>query len=151
MSQPFKLREKVFLPNLNKEFPPIDPNDPDEDFPDHTWTFWSSPSPAVFSALLVFVVPRKGRDYTDEEEKSFLSAIPELVLDTGESEVNLGTPEEAKAAIFSDIGSLVGAIITTYTSLLYRRRVEHQKKILARSNSTGIGTSKPQTASTSPT
>lgn len=152
MSQPFKMREKVYLPDLNKEFPPTNPEDPDEDFPDHTWIFWSSPRESIYNALVVMLFPRKDGEYTDEEEDAYVSAITELVLDTGESEIDLDTPEKVRATFLPDgNGALVGAIILTYTALLYKRRGERQKKILARSNSTGTGTSRPQTASASPT
>lgn len=137
MSQPFKMRDIIFLPDL------------DERYPDHTWTFWASPTPAVLSALLF---TRSSEDDMERED-AYVSAVSECVLDTGESELDWSTPEKVRETFYSDEhdSALLGGIVAAYTERILNKRADHQKKMLARSNNTGTGTSKQQTASASPT
>lgn len=137
MSQPFKMRDVIFLPDL------------DERYPDHTWTFWASPTPAVLSALLF---TRSSEDDMERED-AYVSAVSECVLDTGESKLDWSTPEKVRETFYSDEhdSALLGGIVAAYTERILDKRREHQKKMLERSNSTGTGTSKPQTAGASPT
>ncbi len=137
MTQPFKMRDVIFLPDL------------DERYPDHTWTFWASPTPKILNALLF---TRSSEDDMVRED-AYVAAVSECVLDTGESELDWSTPEKVRASFYSDEEdpAMLGGIVAAYTERILDRRADHQKKILARSNSTGIGTNKPLTASTSQT
>ncbi len=142
MTQPFKMREIIFLPDL------------DSRFPDHTWVFWASPPVSILNALTSPFAKHDDDDDVNAEEEAYWAAISECVLDTGESKKDWGTAEKVRAAFYSegeDDLELLGGIITAYTVRLLDKRDARQKKIQARSNSTGTGKSKPQAASTSPT
>jgi hypothetical protein len=130
MTQPFKKRERVKLSDI------------DPAYPDHTWTFWASPSVPVYAGLLDPFVKRDSakmsREDVDAERLTYEYAVSELVLDTGESEIDLSTPEAVRQA-FQSTGidtELLGSIILAYSMRIYQRREEIQKKVLAQSNGT---------------
>ncbi len=140
MTQPFKLRDVIFLPDL------------DDRFPDHTWTFWASPPISILNAL-ISPFAKHDDDDVNAEEEAYMAAISECVLDTGESEKDWSTLEKVREAFYSggeDV-ELLGGIVSAYTVRLLDKRDARQKKIQARSNNTGTGKNKPQQASTSPT
>ncbi len=159
-SQPFKKRERIRLDILRSEF---EEQDSEENkrygFPDHTWIFWSSPSPEVWIKL--FGPSRfqeqidTGRSWSDEEyrriEGEYFEAISEIVLDTGESNLDLSTPDAVHSAFFNgqvDV-DLLGAIITTYTAHIARRFQDMQKKTQDRSAATAGSSIKSRRASKS--
>ncbi len=141
MTQPFKLRDVIFLPDLDKRFP------------DHTWVFWASPPVSILNALISPFAKYDDDGDISAEEEAYMAAISACVLDTGESQKDWSTPEKVRAAFYSggDDVELLGGIITAYTVRLLDKRDERQKKIQARSNNIGTGKNKPLTASTSPT
>ena len=137
-SQPFKRRERIRLDALGDEFP------------NHAWTFWSSPTPDVWLKLL-----DTGKPWNDEEyqqaEGEYFEAIAEIVLDTGESGLDLSTPEAVRSAFFNgqyDV-ELLGAIITAYTVRIAHRFQDMQKKVSARSAVTAGNSTKSRQASKS--
>jgi len=146
-SQPFKRREKIRLDALGDEFP------------NHAWTFWSSPTPDVWLKLLG---PSRyqdrvdtGKPWNDEEyqqaEGEYFEAIAEIVLDTGESGLDLSTPEAVRSAFFNgqcDV-ELLGAIVTAYTVRIAHRFQDMQKKVQARSAATAGNSTKSRQASKS--
>ena len=131
MAQPFKQRKKVHLPGLNPEFP------------DHTWTFWASPTlPVLTQIAKPFALVGK-TDRTDEQEQdaedSYFAAVAEIVLDTGESAIDLSTPDRVRAA-FMDAAldtELLTGIVNTYINRLLDEREAALKKAGERSTATG--------------
>ncbi len=132
MAQPFKQRKKIALPSLNGEFP------------DHTWTFWASPSmPVLMQIAKPFNLVGK-TDRTDEEvqeaEDAYFTAVAEIVLDTGESAIDLSTPGHVRAA-FSDTSldtELLTGIVNTYINRLLEEREMALKKAGERSTVIGV-------------
>ena len=124
--QPFKTRDTVYLPDL------------DSRFPDHTWTFWASPTlPTLSNLMLPFsMAPRRvaGETIAPEEEAqaeaAYFDAVAAVVLNTGESAIDLSTPDQARAAFSaSDIDvELLGGILTAYVVRLIERRGVLEKK-----------------------
>ena len=130
MSQPFKQRKQVYLPDLNA------------DFPDHTWTFWASPTLPVLIQLgrpfgLIGNPDRTDQQVSDAEG-AYFGAVAEIVLGTGESAIDLSTPERVRAA-FSNVAidtELLTGIVNTYINRLLDEREAAQKKAEERSTAT---------------
>ena len=124
--QPFKTRDTVYLPDL------------DSRFPDHTWTFWASPPLPVLSNLMLpfSLAPRRapGEPIAPDEEAQaeayYFDAVSAIVLSTGESGIDLSTPDRARAAFNApDIDvELLGGILTAYVVRLIERRGVLEKK-----------------------
>lgn len=152
MTQSFKIRESVYLPDLNKEFPPTSPDDPDLRFPDHTWEFWASPSMPVFLALASPFTQHSNEGAANAEESAYLSAVSEIVLHTGQSKLDLSSPEKVRDVFSNEPdGALVSAIVSDYAAHLLNRRDKNKKKREELSRNGGISKSKGETASTSQT
>ena len=146
-SQPFKKRERIRLDALGNEFP------------NHTWIFWSSPTPETWLKLLG---PSRhqdqidiGKPWDDEQyqqaEREYFEAIAEIVLDTGESDIDLSSSDAVRSAFFNgqhDV-ELLGAIITAYTVCIAHRFQDMQKKASARSAAIAGSSTKSQRASKS--
>ena len=146
-SQPFKRRERIRLDALGDEFP------------NHTWIFWSSPTPETWLKLLG---PSRyqervetGKPLNDSEyqqaESEYFEAISEIVLDTGESGLDLSSSAAVRSAFFNgqhDV-ELLGAIITAYTVCIAHRFQDMQKKASARSAAIAGSSTKSQRASKS--
>lgn len=132
--QPFKTRDTVYLPDL------------DSRFPDHTWTFWDSPTlPTLSNLMLPFSMAQRfvsGETITPDEdaqaESAYCKAVSEIVLSTGESALDLSTPDLVRAAFSSiDIDKeLLGGIFTAYVKRLIERRGVSEKKAPAPSTPT---------------
>lgn len=141
MSQPFKMREKVYLPDL------------DERFPDHTWTLWASPSVTTLKALSSPFMERD-EEINEDEERAYFVAISECVFDTGESGYDMSTPEKARELFFGGDAALVGllgGIIAHYVEHIYRRLESYQKKMRERSSNIDTGNGSKAKESMSPT
>lgn len=145
--QAFKQREKVKLSDL------------DARFPDHVWVFWSSPTSAVFAALLLpyTTEDRRGQMSADDlqhADDEFLSAVSELVLDTGGTldlagnPLDLSTLDRARAAFLSqDVDAeLLSGIIMAYVMRLVERRQALEKKVVERSDGSHGGTASDEKA-----
>ena len=150
MTQPFKLRERVKLSDLNSEYPS-----------DHYWVFWKSPTPEIWGNLLyIFSLRERSNAGEDIPEKSWLdaqqayfSALPEFVLDTGASGIDLSTPENVEMEMrdLSLDGELLRGIVADYIQRILDRRADAEKKagaLLARSNGSRA---KSEAGSESPT
>lgn len=131
MAQPFKQRKKVYLPTLNAEFP------------NHTWVFWNSPTLPVLVQLSKPFALVSRNDITDvereEAEDAYFAAVSEIVLDTGESGLDLSTPEMVHSA-FADVEidtELLTGIVNTYIDQLLKERDALQKKAGERPTITG--------------
>ena len=135
LPSPFKRIERIKLSDLNPEFP------------DHAWRFWSSPSVQVYVDLLhrwaLLDREREGEPVTDEQKsessRRYLAAVSELVIDTGESGIDLSTPEAVEAAWNSTTldGELLRGIIFEYTNRIVTRRSATQKKTEPESQPSG--------------
>jgi hypothetical protein len=141
--QPFKQRETMYLPDL------------DARFPDHTWVFWVSPTLPTLSALMLpFSLAQRrvnGEAIEPDEERQaetdYFAAISAIVLNTGDSGLDLSTPERARAA-FTDESidvELLGGILTAYVVRLINRRGVLEKKADAPSMPTGAQSSSAPT------
>lgn len=123
MPQPFKQRETLNLNTLSVQFP------------DHVWVFWKSPTVGTLGALTApFAL--NTTQHTDADENDALSAyyaaVSELVLDTGESGIDLSTPEAVRAA-FDDPANdteLLAGIIGTYVVRIFDARESAKKKVM---------------------
>lgn len=140
MTQPFKMRDVIFLPDL------------DERFPDHTWTFWASPP---MTTLLKLDLPFMKREEGDREgeEAAYFAAVSECVLNTGESKLDMDTPAKATEIFFaddSDVG-LLGGIIAHYVEYIYQRLKSRQKKMQERFNNIDTGNGSKAKENVSPT
>jgi hypothetical protein len=133
--QPFKQRRKIYLPDINP------------DFPNHTWTFWASPTIETLikmnAPFAILEKQRAGTPPTDEEqgtaEDRYFEAVADLVLDTGESAIDLSTPDRVRAA-FGASGidtELLAGVVNTWIDFLLRERESAQKKASAPSMPTG--------------
>ncbi len=123
MPQPFKQREKLNLNTLSTAFP------------DHVWTFWKSPTVGTLGALTApFALSATEHTDTDENDalSAYYAAVSELVLDTGESAIDLSTPEAVRAA-FDDPAhdtELLAGIIGTYIVRIFESRESAKKKVM---------------------
>lgn len=141
MSQPFKMRDIIFLPDF------------DERFPDHTWVFWASPSVTTLKALSSPFMKGDEKIHEDEEAAYFV-AVSECVFDTGESGYDMSTPEKAREIFFGNdaaIVGLLGGIVAHYVEYIYRRLESYQKKMRERSSNFDTGNGSKAKESVSPT
>jgi len=129
-TQPFKKRERIKLSDLNPEYP------------DHVWVFWPSPTPAIWGNLL-FIWSLHERTEEGETipeaqwvdaQDAYLAAIAEIVLDTGESKIDLSTPERVQEAMadMTQDGELLRGIVADYIGRVLKRRQDAEKKAEAR-------------------
>ena len=96
-----------------------------------------------------------GKPWDDEQyqqaEGEYFEAISEIVLDTGESGLDLSTAEAVRGAFFNgqyDV-ELLGAIITAYTVRIAHRFQDMQKKVQARLAATAGSSTKSRQATKS--
>src|SRR5574341_476948 len=128
MAQPFKMRHSQKL------------NEWHEAFPDHVWTFWANPSQAVLDQLTVVygfaTGPKSGGDEIDTAIHDYYEALSQIILDTGESQIDFSTPEAAALAFEQHDGELLTAIVDYYLVWLFERKQERLKKVEARFGAT---------------
>ncbi len=133
MVQPFKQRLTLNLSEL------------DPSFPNHVWTFWANPTADVFARLIAtyqMAADLQAGQVADTLEQQIIadgyySAVSELVLDTGESEFDVSTPQTARASIeASHDPALFYNILEAYVDYLNQRLESAQKKAGAPSSAT---------------
>jgi hypothetical protein len=126
--QPFKLRHTQKLDDWHA------------DFPDHTWVFWANPSQTVIDQLtgLYGYADGKRHDDTDVDQaiQGYYAAVSQVVLDSGESQIDFSSAESTTEAFTTHDGELLAGIIDHYLVWLFERKSAHLKKAEERLSAT---------------
>lgn len=146
--QPFKLREELDLSKLDPRFPA-----------GHVWTFWAAPTAAVLNDVRApLAIAEDFGDQPVSEEtmaaalERFYNGVPELVLSTGSTGIDLSTPDKVKA-VFNDESQdreLIAGIIDQYAYRIFTRRIDASKKAIGGLQPTADSTSSAATDSPFP-
>ncbi len=118
--QPFKLRHTQKLSEWHA------------DFPDHAWVFWANPTQAVIDQLTGLYDYSDGKKHDDPDIdqaiQDYYEAIAQIVLDSGESQIDFSSAESTAEAFRTFDGELLAGIVDHYLVWLFERKSAHLKK-----------------------